>query len=183
VLELVIPTAELFDEASKSFFERPGARLLLEHSLVSLSKWESIWEKPFLDGIDKTTEETRSYVACMNLVPVSSEEVYKWLSDENISEIGKYISSKQTATWFREDPSTKVANREIITAEVIYYWMISHNIPFEAQYWHLEKLLTLLRVCNEKNKPAQKSRMGKRDMIEQRRMLNQQRKANLNTHG
>lgn len=182
MLEIVIPSAELFDEATQSFFNRDGERLLLEHSLVSLSKWESIWEKPFLDGKDKTTEETRSYIQCMSLAPVSSPEVFKWLSDDNVSAISDYINSKQTATWFRTDPNSR-PSQEIITSEVIYYWMIAHNIPFEAQHWHLERLLTLLKVCNEKNKPAQKSKMGKRDLVEQRRLLNQQRKAQLNTTG
>jgi len=182
MLTITIQEKELFDEASQVFFKLPSATLMLEHSLVSLSKWESIWGKPFLDGTKKTTEETRSYVACMNLAPVPSEEVYKYISDEDVVRISEYIDSKQTATWFKQDPTARPSN-EIVTAEIIYYWMIAHTIPFEAQYWHLNKLITLIKVCNEKNKPARKSKMPTRDMAASRRMLNQQRKTQLGTSG
>lgn len=182
MLTINIPESELYDESSSTFFKSPGATLLLEHSLVSLSKWEAIHGKPFLDGKAKTTEETRSYVSCMNLAPVPSEAVYKKLSDENVKAISEYIDSKQTATWFKADPYAKPSN-EIITNEIIYYWMIAHSIPFETQTWHLNKLLTLIKVCNEKNKPAKRSKMGTRDTATSRRMLNAQRKAELGTSG
>lgn len=182
MLTIDVPDADLYDEESKTFFSKSGASLLLEHSLVSLSKWESIWCKPFLDGKTKTTEETRSYVACMNLAPVPSLDVYKRLSDANVTEISEYIDSKQTATWFTPDPTAR-ASPDIITNEVIYYWMIAHTIPMEAQYWHLNRLLTLVKVCNEKNKPAKRSKMGTRDMASSRRSLNEQRKTQLGTQG
>lgn len=182
MLEVIVPDAELFDDESQTFFTREGGRLVLEHSLVSLSKWESKWEKPFLDGTPKTTEQTQSYVECMCLHPVSDPEIFKKLSDENVKQIADYIDSKQTATWFTPDPHA-APSREIITNEIIYFWMVGHSIPMEAQYWHLNKLMTLLRVCSEKNKPATKSKLGKQDLAMQRRMLNQQRKAELNTTG
>ena len=182
MLLVEIPAEELYDEQTATFFTLPSETLLLEHSLASLSKWESIWEKPFLDGATRSTEETHSYIACMNLSPVSSDKVYARLSKENIAKISSYIDMKHSATWFKVAPGGRPA-QEIITAEVIYYWMIAHSIPMEAQYWHLNKLTTLIKVCNEKNKPAKKSKMGTRDLAASRRMLNQQRKAQLNTSG
>lgn len=182
MLTIEIPEAKLFDEESNTFFTSPGATLLLEHSLASLSKWESIWNKPFLDGSTRTDEETRGYVSCMNLAPVPSEDVYNKLSSEQVSQIAAYINSKQTATWFTEDPYARPSS-EIVTAEIVYYWMIAHNIPPEYQYWHFNKLLTLIKVCNEKNKPAKRSKMGTRDQAASRRMLNKQRQAELGTKG
>jgi hypothetical protein len=182
MLTIFIPEEEYFNDDTQQFVMLPSTTLLLEHSLVSLSKWESIWEKPFLDGSKKTNEETRSYVACMNLAPVPSDDIYKRLSDANVVQISTYIDSKQTATWFRTEGPQRPSS-EIVTAEVIYYWMVAHSIPFEAQYWHLNRLTTLIKVCNEKNKPAKKSKMGTKDMATSRRMLNQQRKTQLNTSG
>lgn len=182
MLTINIPEQEFYDEKSQMFFTSPGVLLLLEHSLASLSKWESIWCTPFLDGMSKTTEQTRSYVGCMNIAPVASADVYEKLTDANIVEISSYIESKQTATWFKADPNVR-GSSEVITNEIIYYWMIAHTIPMEAQYWHLNRLLTLVKVCNEKNKPAAKSKMGTRDQATSRRMLNEQRKAQLNTSG
>lgn len=182
MLTINIPDGELFDDESQTFFKSEGSTLLLEHSLVSLSKWESEVGKPFLDGVRKTTEETQLYVGCMNLAPVPSPDVYKRLSDADLDAIAAYIDSKQTATWFTPDPNAR-PSQEIITGEVIYYWMIAHSIPFEAQYWHLNRLLTLIKVCNEKNKPAKRSKMPNREQMTSRRMLNEQRKTQLGTQG
>lgn len=182
MLEINVPKVEFFDERSNSFVKSEGAILMLEHSLVSLSKWESLHGKPFLDGSSRTDEETQSYIACMNVAPVPSLDVYKRLSNEDVKTISEYIDSKQSATWFKEDPSQRPSH-EIITSEVIYYWMTAHDIPFETQYWHLNRLLTLIKVCNEKNKPPAKSKMGTREQAASRRMLNAQRKAELGTTG
>lgn len=182
MLIINIPASELYDEASEKFISSPSETLMLEHSLVSLSKWEALWSKPFLDGVTKTTEETRSYLSCMNLAPVISETVYTRVSDEDTKRIAEYIDSKQTATWFKKDPFARTST-EIITNEIIYYWMIAHTIPFEAQYWHLNRLLTLIKVCNEKNKPAKTSKMGTREQAQSRRQLNAQRKTDLGTTG
>jgi hypothetical protein len=182
MLDINIPDEEFLDERTNRFFTIQGATLLLEHSLVSLSKWEAIHGKPFLDGVKKTTEETQSYVACMNLAPVPDQKIYSRLSEENVATIAAYIDSKQTATWFKEDPNAR-RSTEIITNEIIYYWMIAHSIPLETQYWHLNKLLTLIKVCNEKNKPAKRSKMPTRDQATSRTLLNQQRKTQLGTTG
>lgn len=186
MLILTIPdsfTSEAYDEINNVFVDPvplPGATLELEHSLFSLSKWESTWEVPFLgDGI-KTTEQTIDYVRCMTLTSNVSPEVYARLNNENVMQISSYIDSKMTATWFK-DPPVGPGRKEIITAEVIYYWMVALSIPFECQHWHLNRLLTLVKVCNKKNAPEKK--MGKNEMLAHRRKLNEERRAKFNTQG
>jgi hypothetical protein len=181
VLTITVPGLEMFDEDTSTFFKLEEVVLELEHSLVSLSKWESIWEKAFLGPGEKTTEETLGYIECMTLTPGVSSDVYRRLSNENMGAINKYIESKQTATWFKEIPGAS-RNRDIITSEVIYYWMDEMKIDWEAQYWHLNRLFTLIKVHNEKNKPSQK-KMGRAEMAAQRRALNEQRLAQMKTSG
>lgn len=183
MLFITIEESEVYDEGQNKFLTLKGGNLLLEHSLVSLSKWEAFYSRPFLDGKTKTTEETHKYVSYMNLAPEAAEDIYTRLTNAQLQEIADYIGSKQTATWFKEDPSSRKSSGEIVTNEIIYYWMIAHSIPLEAQYWHLTKLMTLIKVCNEKNKPAKQSKMGTREQLQSRRMLNEQRKAELKTTG
>lgn len=182
MLTITVKGLEYFDDETQEFVSSEDVVLELEHSLVSLSKWESIWEKPFLSPDEKTTEETYSYVRMMTLTPNVPDEVFSRLSSENLDAVNNYVNAKMTATWFSDPPSTtKGRPREIITSEIIYYWMISLNIPFECQYWHFNRLYTLIRVCNNKNAPQKK--MGRKEMLEQRRRLNEQRKAQFNTRG
>ena len=179
MLKVSIPMAEGFDDNTEEFVVTASYELEFEHSLASLSKWESFWHKPFLSADDKTDEETLWYVQAMLLTPDVPPEVFSRLTKANADAINEYIGAKMTATWFREEKTKP--NREIITAEVIYYWMISLNIPFECQYWHLNRLLTLIQVCNKKNAPAKK--MTPKQAAEQQRNLNAQRKARLGTRG
>lgn len=153
--------------------------LRLEHSLVSISKWESKWCKSFLSTPNKTTEETIDYVKCMCLDEVD-EDVFNGITNDNISKIVEYINSPMTATTFNNTQDSK-PNREIITAELIYYWMITLNIPMECQYWHINRLLTLIRVCNIKNSPPKK--MGRQELMSRNAALNAARKKQLNTKG
>lgn len=179
MLELEIPSVELFDENKNEFIKIDSQIIKLEHSLHALSKWESKWKKPFLNST-KSVEETNDYVNCMVLTENVNPYFVYAMTNEMFEKINSYIEHDMTATWFSKSGTNK-HSREIITAEVIYYWMISLNIPMECEYWHLNKLLTLIRVCNEKNSP--KKKMSKSEILKRNRELNEQRKKLLNTNG
>lgn len=179
MLKLIIPSVELYDEVKEEFVTSKEHVLQLEHSLVSLSKWESKWQKPFLSKEDKTFEETIDYIQCMTLTQNVDPNVYKLVTQENRLQVFDYIEVPMTATVFTPDKNT--INREIVTAEIIYYWMIAMNIPFECQKWHLNRLLTLINVCNIKNQPQKK--MSKKELLNRNRALNDARRKSLNTKG
>jgi hypothetical protein len=180
VLKITIPGVESFDEFKNEFIMSDEVHLELEHSLASLSKWESVWEKPFLSSEEKSVEETVSYVRDMVLTPDVPDEVFNQLTNDNLKEINAYIAKKMTATWFNER-GPKKPNTKTITSELLYYWMVAHSIPFECQYWHLNRLLTLIRVCNEENAPEEK--VSESDMIAERRRLNEERRKQFGTQG
>ena len=182
MLILKVPMGEeYYDETKKEFFFPEEFTLELEHSLASLSKWESREEKAFLSKDDKTAEQTLAYVRDMVLTPDVPEEVFQNLPKANLDLVNEYIAKKMTATWFHEMGGQRRNSPEVITAELIYFWMVSHNIPFECQYWHLNRLITLIRVCNEKNKPQKK--MPRQTVAERQRQLNQSRRAKHGTRG
>lgn len=180
MLTITIKGEEFFDDATQKFITTPDIVLELEHSLASVSKWESYWEKPFLGPGEKTTPETIGYVIAMTNTPDISRDVYDRLTNEQLTQINDYINAKMTATWFAETPD-KSGGREVITAEIIYYWMVSLSIPLEWEHRHLNQLFTLIKVCNEKNSP--KKKLSKRELAERNRQLNAQRKAQLKTSG
>ena len=180
MLKITIPGGEYFNEETGEFINIKGQTLELEHSLVSLSKWESKWHKPFLTKEEKTVEEITDYIRCMTVTPNVKNDTYTNLTNENIAEINAYIENPMTATTVYDD-SKQGSSREIITSELIYYWMIASNIPFECQKWHLNRLLTLIRICEIKNEPPKK--MSKGEIMSRNRSLNAARKKRLNTHG
>jgi hypothetical protein len=179
VLTIFVTMSESVDENTNEFVYQLF-RLELEHSLASLSKWESKFAKPFLAAGQKTSEEVGYYVECMAIDPDVPPEVFQKLSRENAEEIMKYIDSKQTATWFSDD-KVQTKSQEIITAEIIYYWLTSLRIPWEAQYWHLNRLLTLIRVFDLKQTKPKK--MSKNEQLQRQRELNAKRKRDLGTNG
>lgn len=181
MLRIEIPlTQECWDEEKQEFVDSKTQTLQLEHSLVSLSKWESKWCKPFFSTNDKTYEEVLDYIKCMTLTQNVKPEAYNYLTEKNITEINNYINAPMTATTFNET-STKGRGRDIITSELIYYWMIAFNIPVEFQKWHINRLLTLIRVCEIKNSPGKK--MSSKEITSQYAALNAARKKKLNTKG
>jgi hypothetical protein len=179
MLKVTIPAIELYDEINEEFISFKEQHLQLEHSLVSLSKWESKWHKPFFSKEDKTTEETLDYIRCMTITQNVDENVYKGIPNYIIDKVTDYIKDPMTATKFYNE--TKTTNRETITAELIYYWMTALNIPFECQKWHLERLLTLINVCNIKNSPPKK--MSQSEILQRNAALNAERRKQLNTKG
>ena len=179
MLKITIPEMEFYDEDKNEFIMFNEQVLQLEHSLVSISKWESKWHIPFLDGKDKTLEQIIDYVRCTTIAQNVKPEVYNRLTEDNLKAISDYIENPMTATTFSD--FNQRPSREIITSEIIYYWMVSFNIPFECQKWHLNKLLTLIKVCNIKNSPPKK--MSRQEILSRNRALNEARKKNLNTRG
>ena len=185
MLRITIPKSSFFDERIEEFIYVEETTIILEHSLASLSKWEQKWLKPFNDGRSKTVEEMIDYIRCMTITQNVNPLAYLGINDEIIELVTTYINAPMTATTFRSinkngNNKGKVG-REIITAEIIYYWMFSYNIPLECQKWHLNKLLTLIRVFNVKNTPQKK--MSNKETIKHNQALNAARKKKLGTRG
>lgn len=181
MLKIIVPEIERWDELKNEFIIGKEQPLTLEHSLVSLSKWESKWRKPFFSNKEKTREETIDYIKCMTVTPNVNPEVYERLSNDNIEQIKEYIEDPMTATWFPNQKKGRGGTGEQVTSELIYYWMIALNIPHEYEKWHLNRLLTLIQVCNIKNQPSKK--MGRKAIASQNAALNNARRQKFNTKG
>ena len=180
MLKIHVNDIELFDEEKETFLTIKGFDLVLEHSLISVAKWESKWHKPFLENSNKTEEEMIDYIRCMTIMQNVSDDSYKYLSKKDIEKIKAYMEDPMTATWFGDKKAPK-SKQKTVTAELIYYWMISLGIPLEWEKRHLNRLLTLIRVCNVENSP--KKKMSKKDVFKQNAALNEARKRKWNTTG
>ena len=182
MLKITIPKGEWFDEQRQEFINIDHEICLsLEHSLVSLSKWESKWKKPYLSLEDKTKEEKIDYIRCMTLTQNVDPIIYYCIPPIEMAKIDAYINDSMTATTFSDVDKNKPRGKEVITAEIIYYWMVSYNIPFECQKWHLSRLMTLIRVCAVKNAPAKN--MSNKEIYNRNKALNKARRAKLHSNG
>jgi hypothetical protein len=181
MLTIVVSGEEMFDNEKSKFVRTMDDQVLeLEHSLVSLSKWESKYEKPFLAAGEKTPDQILSYIHFMVISPGVSPEILSHLDQENLHQINAYIESKQSATTFGIMPDRK-GRGETVTSELIYYWMTAFEIPWEAQHWHLNRLFSLIRICNVKQQKPKK--MSRSEIAARNRELNAQRRAELGTKG
>ena len=181
MLELTIESGEVFDENSNEFISVPGKTIRLEHSLVSISKWESKWKKPFLTKDSKTDEETLDYICAMTITQNVDPIIYRFLTNEHMRMVSEYVEDSMTATWFVENNQPSPPNKETITSELIYYWMIANQIPMECQKWHINRLLTLIRVCSIKNQPSKK--MDAASLARNNAALNAARRKAMHTRG
>jgi|SRR5580765_29106 hypothetical protein len=180
MLKLTILGEEYFNEKTETFETVGDIDLEMEHSLVSLSKWESKFKKPFLSNEKKTAQETLYYIEAMIISPIHPSDILFRLSEENMVQINDYIESSESATTFGSMPQLKGVG-EVITSELIYYWMVAFTIPFECEYWHLNRLFALIRVCNIKNSKPRK--MSRHEIASRNRELNAIRRAQYNTSG
>lgn len=180
MLTITIPEQELFNEATLEFISVKRQTLQLEHSLVSLAKWESKWCKPLLTKEPRSREELVDYIRCMTITQNVDPNVYFGLTAENIAEVKAYMDHPMTATWFSKEKESKKDNT-VVTAEILYYLMISFQIPFECQKWHLNRLITLIRVCEAKNGNPEKS--SQRDLISRYKRMNEARRKAWGTKG
>lgn len=184
MLEITIPGNIFLNELTNEIIEVKETKLQLEHSLIAIKKWESKWHKPFLGKEDeKTTEEIIDYIRCMTINHVSDKSIYDYIPQKCVKEVIDYIKNPMTATWFSKNYSENSSNTntEVVTNEIIYYWMVALNIPFECQKWHINQLLTLIKVVNIKNSPRKK--MSKKEEFEWRSKLNKARRAKYNSKG
>ena len=183
MIQITIPETEMFDEETETFLTIPEKKLTLEHSLLSISKWESKWHVPFIisnkNDPPHTNEQMIDYIRCMTIEKNVDQNVYLALTAENMLEINEYISNSMTATTVKEGPSSPF-RREVITSELIYYWMVVFNIPIECEKWHINRLIMLIKVCAAKNNPK---KMSNRAILSQNHRLNEARKKALGTRG
>lgn len=179
MLEITIPAYELYNDVTQEFVEERARTLHLEHSLISISKWESRWNKPFLANSSLTDEQILDYIKCMTIDKGVPETAYLYINSDQYAQINSYISAPMTATTVT-DKNNKLS-REVITSELLYYYMIACNIPFECEKWHINRLLTLIKVCGVKNGKQEKQPAA--EVMRNNAALNAARKRQLNTRG
>ena len=186
MLKIDIIGGDMFNEETETFITIKPTTLSLEHSLIAISKWESKYHKPFLKEEEKTPEELKYYIECMTITPNVDPNIYKTMPSWQVEEILNYIKDPMTATWFGDDgkkSSGRGVKEEIITSELIYYWMVALQIPAEYEKWHINRLLTLIQVCNVKNAPNDNKKMSKNEISRNYDAINAARRAKLHTKG
>ena len=184
MLKITVPAQEFFDESKNEFIKTKETTLMLEHSLVSISKWEAIYCKPFLQGkvkTEKTPEEVMKYIECMTITQNVDPLIYRTLPKDVIKQITDYIASPLSATTFATIPGQEKKKAETITSELIYYWMVAFNIPYPYEKWPIQRLLNLIHICSIKNAPPKK--MGRKELLSRNKALNDARRKKFNTHG
>lgn len=179
MLYITIPGFECFDDDNNRFITIKEQVLNLEHSLVSISRWESKWKKPFISKEPRTIEESIDYIKCMTTNQIVNPIVYTMLTDSILAKVNEYINHPMTATTLPKE--TPTGKGDVVTSELIYYWMIAYNIPSEYQKWHLNRLLVLIKICNIKNSPSKK--MSRSELLARNKQINAQRRESLNTKG
>lgn len=181
MLQICIPGGESWDEKNEVFIYGQDTIINLEHSLISISKWESKWHKPFT--LQKLTDysDIVDYIKCMTVTPNVNDEVYSRLTKKNIDDVLNYMGDSMTATTITEAGPKGHRNKEIVTSELIYYWMVALQIPFECQKWHINRLMTLIRICSIKNQPEKS--MSKRNIMQQNAAINAARRKKLHSRG
>lgn len=180
MLPILIPEQELFDSNTNEFYTIKERKIRLEHSLISISKWESKWKRSFIDKPPAKQDEIFSYIKFMLLDNDVSDDALKGLTQKNISDIFEYINDPMSATTVTNSKNGKT-KKEILTSEVIYAYMAIYGIPFSCEKWHLNRLIKLIQVCADKNNPPEK--MGKNDIFKQNRSLNAARRAAMHSKG
>lgn len=181
MLQITIPETELFNNSTQTFDTVKAQTLQLEHSLISVAKWESKWKKPFLSDKVRNIEESIDYIKCMTLTQNVNQACYENIPQSLFTDITAYIDDSMTATSFSNGGSGRSSRSQTITAEIVYYWMISFNIPFECQKWHLNRLMTLIQVCSIKQENPKK--MSKQRILQENKATNEARRKELNTSG
>lgn len=182
MLEITVPATEGWDERREQFVKlQKEQKLTLEHSLVSISKWEAKWQKSYFAKVPKTEEELLDYIKCMTITQNVSPSVYDCLSVNNMKQISDYMDSPMTATRINDRQKSNIRNNSELTSELLYYAMIAYNIPMECQKWHINRLITLIRICEIKNRKQDKP--SRNELLKEHAALNAKNRKKYNSNG
>ena len=181
MLTILVKGQDFYDEAREEFVVVKPQKLVLEHSLLSISKWEARWKKTFFSD-SMTVEEMMDYIKCMTVSTKVNPLIYDCLTRKDYETIKKYMEDPMTATTIRKNPNAP-KRRRTLTSELIYCWMFSLNIPMECEKWHINRLLTLIEVTSIENNPKGKRKMSRHDILSQNSALNAARRAKYHTRG
>lgn len=181
-IEVTIPDQEMWDSEKNEFVYVKGCTIRMKHSLLSISKWEMTWKKPFLKpGYVMTEEETLDYYRCMTITQNVDPGIYRYIPTSEQEKINKYIETPMSAYIPQNKKSGGV--KHTFVSEHIYYWMTAANIPQSYEKWHLSRLLNLLEIAANENDPKKSKKMSRGEIYKQNQELNSARRKALGTHG